>query len=82
MTQLIIALATFVGTHFLLSHPLRDPLAAKLGEAAFQGVYSVVALVTLGWAVLAFRAAPYGEPGRVSSPRNRRAACSRSRGTR
>jgi uncharacterized membrane protein len=62
VTTLIIALTAFVGTHFLLSHPLRDPLAAKLGAAGFQGVYSLVALATLGWAAFAFRAAPYGEP--------------------
>jgi uncharacterized membrane protein len=62
VTMLIIALTAFVGAHFLLSHPLREPLAAKLGAAGFQGVYSLVALATLGWAVLAFRAAPSGEP--------------------
>ena len=38
----------FVGTHFLLSHPLREPLARRLGERAFQGLYSLVAIVLLG----------------------------------
>ncbi|MCA3255180.1 MAG: MFS transporter [Alphaproteobacteria bacterium] len=58
MTELIVALAAFVGTHFLLSHPLRPLLAGKLGEPAFAGVYSLVALATFGWAAMAFRAAP------------------------
>ena len=58
MTELIVALAAFVGTHFLLSHPLRPALAGKLGEPAFAGVYSLVAFATFGWAVLAFRKAP------------------------
>jgi uncharacterized membrane protein len=34
----------FVGTHFLLSHPLREPLVRRLGERAFQGVYSLIAI--------------------------------------
>ena len=34
----------FVGLHFLLSHPLRRPLVQRLGERAFQGVYSLIAL--------------------------------------
>ena len=38
----------FVGLHFLLSHPLRAPLVRALGEGAFGGVYSLVALVTFG----------------------------------
>ena len=38
----------FVGTHFLLSHPLRKPLVSRLGEMPFQGVYSLVAFVTFG----------------------------------
>jgi len=62
MTNLILALSAFVGTHLLLSHPLRAPLAARLGAAGFQGVYSLVAFATMAWAALAFRAAPYGEP--------------------
>ncbi|MFL6752701.1 MAG: NnrU family protein [Sphingomicrobium sp.] len=38
----------FVGTHFLLSHPLRPPLVHALRERAFQIVYSVIAIVTFG----------------------------------
>lgn len=62
MTNLILALLAFVGTHFLLSHPLRAPLAARLGATGFQLVYSLIAFATLGWAVLAFSGAPLGEP--------------------
>jgi uncharacterized membrane protein len=59
LTQLIIALAAFVGTHFALSHPLRDPLSARLGELRFRGLYTLISLATFGWAVWA-----YGEIGR------------------
>ena len=58
MGWVIIAAAAFVGTHFLLSHPLRAALVARIGEAGFLGLYSVVALATLVWLVLAYRAAP------------------------
>jgi uncharacterized membrane protein len=62
MPQLTIALAAFVGTHFLLSHPLRAPLIARLGAVGFQIVYSLVAFATLGWAAHAFQNAPTGAP--------------------
>lgn len=62
MTNLTLALAAFVGTHFLLSHPLRAALVVKLGPTGFQGLYSVVALATFAWIIFAFRAAPYGDP--------------------
>jgi uncharacterized membrane protein len=38
----------FVGTHFLLSHPLRPPLVRAMGERPFQGIYSLVAILTFG----------------------------------
>ena len=62
MTTLIIALSAFVGTHFAMSHPLREPMVARPGAGAFMGVYSAVSLVTLIWAVFAFRAVPPQAP--------------------
>jgi uncharacterized membrane protein len=56
--QVAAAAVAFVGTHFLLSHPLRAPLVRRIGEGPFLGVYSLVAALTLGWLVLAYRAAP------------------------
>lgn len=46
----------FVGTHFLLSHPLRGPLVRALGTGPFQGIYSLVALVTFGAMIWFYRA--------------------------
>jgi uncharacterized membrane protein len=43
---LTLSALAFVGTHFLLSHPLRAPLVRAVGERPFQGLYSLVALVT------------------------------------
>ena len=56
LTPLIAASVTFVGTHFALSHPLRGSLVKALGPMGFMAVYSVVALASFGWMVLAFRA--------------------------
>lgn len=58
MMNLVLACVTFVGSHFLLSHPLRPPLVRRLGEKGFMGVYSLVAFATLGWMVAAYRAIP------------------------
>ena len=56
LTPLIAASVTFVGTHFALSHPLRGSLVKAGGQMGFMAVYSVVALASFGWMVLAFRA--------------------------
>lgn len=58
MEEVAVAAASFVGTHFLLSHPLRAPLVARIGERGFLLLYSLVAAVTLGWLVFAYHAAP------------------------
>ncbi len=62
MTGLALALLAFVGTHFLMSHPLRAPMVARLGAGGFMAVYVLVSFATLGWAASAFRQAPLGEP--------------------
>ena len=46
----------FVGTHFLMSHPLRAPLVRAMGEGPFRGVYSLVALITFGAMIYFYRA--------------------------
>ncbi len=48
----------FVGTHFILSHPLRRSLVAVLGETVFAAFYSATAALILGATVWAYRAAP------------------------
>jgi uncharacterized membrane protein len=53
-----VAAVAFVGTHFLLSHPLRAPLVRLVGERGFLGLYSAVAALTLGWLILAYRYSP------------------------
>jgi uncharacterized membrane protein len=62
MTMVLAAVIAFVGTHFLLSHPLRAPIVGRIGEAPFLGLYSLVAAVTLGWVIVAFRAVGPEQP--------------------
>ncbi len=62
MGNVIAAAIAFVGTHFLLSHPLRAPLVRAAGEKGFLGLYSLVSLITLVWLALAYRAAPAEAP--------------------
>src|SRR5260370_36651577 len=56
------AAVAFVGSHFVLAHPLRRRLVSALGETGFLGVYSVVAFVTLGWLIAAYLKAPLTAP--------------------
>ncbi|MGN6495749.1 MAG: NnrU family protein [Tsuneonella sp.] len=63
LTSLLAAALAFVGTHFALSHPLRAPLVRAIGEKGFLALYSLVALATFGWLIVAFRAAPAGDLG-------------------
>ncbi|CAN5566937.1 hypothetical protein BH09PSE4_BH09PSE4_12550 [soil metagenome] len=60
MELVIGAALLFVGSHFLLSHPMRAGLVEQHGERMFLAIYSLVALVTLGLLVLAYRLADDG----------------------
>ncbi len=59
---LLLACAVFIGSHFLMSHPLRAPLVKALGANGFLGVYSLVSLASFIWMIFAFRAAPSDAP--------------------
>ena len=59
--SLISACAVFVGSHFLMSHPLRPRLITRLGNGGFLGFYSLVSFAAFGWMVWCFRQAPKGE---------------------
>ncbi|MBA3942723.1 MAG: MFS transporter [Sphingopyxis sp.] len=62
MMLLIVTGLLFVGSHLVLSHPLRDPLAGRMGERAFLIVYSVVAIATFIMLVQAWRGMPPEPP--------------------
>lgn len=56
--MLILASAAFVGTHFLLSHPLRARFVYALKARGFALFYSAVSLATFAWMAAEFRRAP------------------------
>ncbi|WP_447762288.1 NnrU family protein [Sphingopyxis panaciterrae] len=62
MSLLVTTCVLFVGTHFALSHPLRAPLADRMGERAFLIVYSIVAIATFIMVVQAWRGMPPEPP--------------------
>lgn len=56
MTALValeLAAAAFIGTHLLMSHPLRPGLVKALGERGFAGLYSLISIALL-WAMSHF----------------------------
>lgn len=62
MSLLITTCALFVGSHLVLSHPLRPGLAGRLGERGFMIVYSIVAIATFVMIVQAWRGMPPEPP--------------------
>ncbi len=62
MAMLIAASVAFVGTHFLMSHPLRAGMVGALGERGFAGAYTIVSLLTFGWMIWAYPAASAEAP--------------------
>ena len=55
MAGVILFAVLFVGTHLLMSHPLREPLARRLGPRGFTAAYSAVSFATFIPLILARR---------------------------
>jgi len=55
VVSLALATLAFVGTHLLMSHPLRPALVGRLGAQGFLGLYSLISFLTLGWMIFAWR---------------------------
>ncbi|QIL02450.1 MFS transporter [Sphingomonas sinipercae] len=55
MIALALAAVAFVGTHFLMSHPLRSEMVSRIGEPGFRGFYSLVSLLTFAAMIWAYR---------------------------
>lgn len=64
LITLILANAAFVGSHFIMSHPLRAPMVGLMGETLFQLAYTIVSLATFAGVYFAFVASPEADlPG-------------------
>ncbi|MBC2664638.1 hypothetical protein H7F51_03785 [Novosphingobium flavum] len=60
LLKLAAACVLFVGSHMVMSGPVRAPLVRSLGQRGFLGLYTLVAIVTFGWAILSFHRAGRG----------------------
>jgi uncharacterized membrane protein len=61
MTELWLAAAVFLATHFGISSTgLRGLLIGWLGEGPYTAVYSAIALAAISWLVIAYNGAPPG----------------------
>jgi uncharacterized membrane protein len=56
--MLALATAAFLATHFVASTPLRAALVRAIGQWPYVALYSLIALLTLGWMAWAYAAAP------------------------
>jgi uncharacterized membrane protein len=62
MTQLIAAALFLLASHFgISSTPLRPWLVTRLGEGPYLGLFSLIALGAMVWAIFAYYEAPYLE---------------------
>lgn len=71
MTDLLaleLAAAAFVGTHLLMSHPLRPVMVGALGERGFSLVYVIVSFATLYAMVHFYGPASLEAPGALWDP--------------
>jgi uncharacterized membrane protein len=60
MRDLFVAALVFLGAHVgISSTPLRSQLVHSVGERVYLLLFSLVAVVTLVWLVLAYRTAPF-----------------------
>lgn len=59
---LMIAVAAFVASHYLMSHPFRTALVNAFGISGFRIVYSLVSTVELLLVFIAYHFAPHGVP--------------------
>jgi uncharacterized membrane protein len=59
--MLSLACLAFVGSHFLMSHPLRRQMVWRLGNGGFALVYSAISLALFYWMIAEFGRAPKGD---------------------
>lgn len=62
LASLALATLAFVGTHLIMSHPLRVRFVQNLGEKGFTLAYTLVSFLTLGWMILAYRSVNSSAP--------------------
>src|SRR3990167_7528257 len=59
MSNLVLATAAFLATHFVSSTPLRTKLVGAIGEWPYRGLYSLIAFGTLAWMIWGYATAEH-----------------------
>jgi uncharacterized membrane protein len=59
MASMTLAALSWIALHLVVAGPLRPALAARLGDAGFRGLFSLLSAAALAWLILAYRAAPF-----------------------
>ncbi|OGA76324.1 MAG: hypothetical protein A3G81_01315 [Betaproteobacteria bacterium RIFCSPLOWO2_12_FULL_65_14] len=59
MSNLVLATAAFLATHFVSSTPLRAKLVGAIGEWPYRGLYSLIAFGTLAWMIWGYATAEH-----------------------
>lgn len=62
MFPLLLAVTSFVASHFLLSHRFRAAMVNSMGVVGFQTLYSIVAMVLIVLVGVAYHFAPHDVP--------------------
>lgn len=52
--MLALGMIAFIGTHLLMSHPLRTGMVRQFGQGGFMVLYSLISIITFSGAVIAF----------------------------
>lgn len=60
--MLMLANVAFVGSHFLMSHPMRGNMVKRFGPGGFALIYSAISLASFYWVVVEFLRAPKDAP--------------------
>jgi uncharacterized membrane protein len=58
VSHVLYAGLVFIGVHVLTSTPLRAAIVGRIGEQAFQGVFSLLSVVLIVWLIWAYAEAP------------------------
>jgi uncharacterized membrane protein len=58
VSHVLYAALAFIGVHVLTSTPIRAAIVGRIGEAAFQALFSLLSVVLFAWLIWAYGAAP------------------------
>ena len=61
VSHVLYAGLAFIGVHILTSTPIRAAIVKRVGEQAFQGLFSLISVVLIVWLIWAYAETPHVE---------------------